>query len=142
MSRSSMLCLDANLVIRNVGKERSPTVAKLWRSWAEDGVELHAPLLLKYEVINVIYRTRFAGLMTTQAAGRALTKAFRLPIELHNDDALHLRAFQLATDHHLPAAYDAHYLALAERLGVEFWTMDAKLVKAVGDRLPWVRLVD
>lgn len=39
------------------------------------------------------------------------------------------------------ATYDAHYLALADQLGAEFWTTDRKLVRAVQPSLPWVRLV-
>ena len=38
--------------------------------------------------------------------------------------------------------YDAHYLALAERLGAEFWTADRRLQQAVGATLLWVRLLD
>ncbi len=41
----------------------------------------------------------------------------------------------------LPAAYDAHYLALAERMGAELWTAATRLLRAVRDRLSWVRLV-
>ena len=36
---------------------------------------------------------------------------------------------------------DAHYLALAQRLGAEFWTADRRLVQAVQATLPWVNLV-
>lgn len=38
---------------------------------------------------------------------------------------------QLARQFNLPAAYDAHYLALAERLEAELWTLDRKLFNAV-----------
>jgi predicted nucleic acid-binding protein len=48
----------------------------------------------------------------------------------------------LAERFSLPAAYDAHYLALADWLGGEFWTADRKLVRAVEDELPWVRVVE
>jgi predicted nucleic acid-binding protein len=54
---------------------------------------------------------------------------------------LHWRAMDLAERFSLPAVYDAHYLALAERLGGEFWTADRRLVEAVQGALPWVRLV-
>ncbi len=37
--------------------------------------------------------------------------------------------------------YDAHYLALAARLGAEFWTADQRLVNTVQSALPWVRFV-
>jgi hypothetical protein len=41
----------------------------------------------------------------------------------------------------LPAAYDAHYLALAERVGAEFWTTDRRLANKVREALPWVHLL-
>jgi predicted nucleic acid-binding protein len=41
----------------------------------------------------------------------------------------------------LPATYEAHYLALAERFGVEFCTTDRRLFNTVSASLPWVRLV-
>jgi len=141
MRGPSEVCVDANLVIRYTGIRKTAASAELWKRWVQDRPTLHAPALLKYEVINGIHRMRAARLLSTEDSGRALTRAFRLPIVMHNDDALHMRAFQLASDHGLPATYDAHYLALAERLGVDFWTTDARLAKAVGDRLPWVRLV-
>lgn len=141
MRGPSEFCVDANLVIGYAGIRRTAATAELWSRWVQERPTMHAPALLKYEVINGIHRMRAAALLSTEDAARALTRAFRLPIVLHNDDALHLRAFQLAFDHGLPASYDAHYLALAERLGIEFWTTGAKLARAVGDRLPWVRLV-
>jgi alpha-galactosidase len=48
------------------------------------------------------------------------------------------RVFALAQRLALPAAHDAHYLALAERLGAEFWTADQRLVRAVQPQLSWV----
>jgi predicted nucleic acid-binding protein len=38
----------------------------------------------------------------------------------------------------LPAAYDAHYLALAEREQCEFWTADTRFLRAIDGKLPWV----
>lgn len=38
------------------------------------------------------------------------------------------------------AAYDSFYLALAETLDCELWTIDKKLANAVAQ--PWVRLVN
>ena len=45
----------------------------------------------------------------------------------------------LATRFNRPAAYDAHYLALAEMMNCEFWTADRRLFNVVKDELPWVR---
>jgi len=54
---------------------------------------------------------------------------------------MHRRALQLAQELNLSAAYDAHYLALAEQFGAEFWTADQRLANNVSSRLPWVHLV-
>lgn len=53
---------------------------------------------------------------------------------------LHIRAWQLAVGFNQPRAYDAHYLAVAEREGCELWTTDRRLYNAVQPDLPWVRL--
>ena len=52
---------------------------------------------------------------------------------------LNLHALHLARRFGLPACYDAHYMALAERLGVEFWTCDERLVKKVGTDFSLIR---
>jgi len=61
-----------------------------------------------------------------------LKAALSLPLRLHGDVSLHRWAVDLAERFSLPAAYDAHYLALAEWLGGEFWTADRRLAQAVG----------
>ena len=48
------------------------------------------------------------------------------------------RAYEWALQLKRAASYDSSYLALAESLGCELWTADARLQRAVG--LPWVRL--
>lgn len=64
-----------------------------------------------------------------------------LPIQLHCDSWLHVSALEFAERFRLRAAYDAHYLALADHLRCEFWTGDRKLFNAVASELPWVRLI-
>jgi predicted nucleic acid-binding protein len=39
------------------------------------------------------------------------------------------------------AAYDVHYLALAELLGCELWTADEKFFNSVKKKKPQVRLL-
>lgn len=141
MSSYSETCVDSSVLIRSLEKGPQPEIRKLWREWLRDKVLLHAPALLRYEVVNALHQQRKAGRIGDEEARAALDDALKRPIVLHEDDNLHTRALTMAAKYGLPAAYDAHYLALAERLGVEFWTTDAKLVRAVEDRLAWVRLV-
>lgn len=141
MSSYSETCVDSNILVRSVENEVRPEIRKLWREWLRDKVMLHAPALLRYEVVNALHQMRRAGRIGGDEVRRALDDALTRPIVLHEDEKLHIRALSMAEQYNLPAAYDAQYLALAEHLGVEFWTTDAKLVRAVEDRLAWVRLV-
>jgi predicted nucleic acid-binding protein len=139
--RSSWLCVDANLVVRLVADPKDEFVRGLWEQWDVEEQQLVAPTLLYYEVANALYRYRRQELMSLSSVRLALKAAFSLPLHLYGKAALHQRALDLAERFSLPAAYDAHYLALAEQLGAEFWTADRKLVRAVQSTLPWVRLV-
>jgi predicted nucleic acid-binding protein len=73
---------------------------------------------------------------------RALLAQFlAVPIRLQAPETLYDRALVLADEHHLPAAYDAHYIALAELLRATLWTADQRLLRALGGRLPFVRWI-
>jgi predicted nucleic acid-binding protein len=140
--RSSWLCVDANLVIRLVAEPADATVREQWEQWDADRRQLAAPTLLYYEVTNALYRYQSAGLLSASAVQLALKAALALPIHLYGDSEIHGRAVRLAERLSLPAAYDAHYLALAEWLGGEFWTADRRLFESVRRDLPWVHVVE
>ena len=141
MSNSS-ICVDAGLVIRLVANPADVSVHQLWERWAADPeLCIAAPTLLFYEVSNALYQYHRLGLLSAAAVALAQEAALALPIDLFGTLALHLRAVDLAAKHALPAAYDAHYLALAEQLEAELWTADRRLFQAVGDALPWVHQV-
>jgi predicted nucleic acid-binding protein len=139
--RNSWLCVDANLVIRLVADPRDEAVRRMWEQWDAEKRQLAAPTLLYYEVSNALYRYQTQGFLSASAMRLALQAALSLPLSLYGEADLHWRALDLAARFSLPATYDAHYLALAERLGGEFWTADRRLVQAVQMELEWVRLV-
>ncbi len=139
---SSCLCVDANLVVRLVADPADESVQQLWEQWDAEGRQLAAPTLVTCEVTNALYRYQKLGLMSASSVRLALKAALALPLKLHGEADLHWRAVELAERFSLPAAYDAHYLALGAQLGGEFWTADAKLARAVQAKLPWVRLVE
>ena len=132
------LCVDANLVIRLVADPRDEIVRQMWEQWDADNRQIAAPTLLYYEVSNALCRYQRAEMMSASAVRLALNAALALPVRLYGDRDLHRRALDLAERFSLPAACVAHYLALADLLGGEFWTADRRLARAVQDELPWV----
>lgn len=138
---NSLICVDANLVVRRFVAPANTTVQRLWDRWDEEGQPLAAPTLLRYEITNAFYQLARHGGLTPAVARQGLEAALALPITLHADEDLHREAFTLAVRLTLPATHDAHYLALAERLGVELWTADQRLANTVRHQLAWVHLV-
>lgn len=140
MGSSPIVCVDANIVVRLV-LPVSKSVQALWEKWVSQGKRLVAPTLLFYEIANSLHQYEKHGQLSHEILRDALDVALALPIELIGDEDIHRRALFLASQYRLPAAYDAHYLALAERLNAELWTTDERLENAVkSGKLTWVKL--
>ncbi len=88
--------------------------------------DLHAPDLLPYEVSNVLRRHRLAGRLSPTESALAHQAMQRLPIELWPHEIIGDRAWELTGS---LSAYDAAYVALAERLDALLITADARLVR-------------
>jgi len=141
MSNSSV-CVDASLVVRLVADPSDKRVRSLWEEWDAEKRPFWAPTLLYFEVSNALYRYQRAGMMSASSVRLALTAALSLPVQLYGEETLHSQALDLAERFSLPAVYDAHYLAVAQHLGAEFWSSDRKLIHTVQSALPWVHLVE
>jgi len=128
---SSIVCLDASFVLRLLlsASPEAPAV-KMWCQGQEQGKTFAAPGLLYYEVGNALHRYTVRQQLTANEAGELLELALALNLELDHEPELHCRALRLAAELALPAAYDAHYVALAQRLGAELWTADQRLARA------------
>ena len=141
MQNSSALCLDASIVIRLILMPDDLALQELWKTWDTQNYRLFAPNLLYYEITNAFYQQEKNKILSANFIASALDFVLSLPIQLIGDSALHQRAHELAVQYHLPATYDAHYLALAERLNAELWTTDARLYNSVQSQgVGWVRL--
>jgi predicted nucleic acid-binding protein len=118
--------VDASAVLTLVldPSERGGSVARLIVD-----ADLHAPDLLPHEITNVLRRRRLAGALSPTEASLARSGALRLPVELWPHAAVADRVWGLADT---LTAYDAAYVALAERLGVALLTADIRLSRAPG----------
>ena len=139
---STWICVDANLVLRLVADPADKLIQRLWEQWDAQQRRLAAPTLLYYEVANALYRYQHLGYLSSSSVQLSFRATLALPLELYGEPDVHWRALDLAGKFGLPAAYDAHYLAVAEMLEGEFWTADTRLARTVQSSLPWVHLVE
>jgi predicted nucleic acid-binding protein len=92
---------------------------------------LHAPHLLDLEVVQVLRRLAREGTISEMRAGQAIEDLQDLRIARYPHSWFLPRIWQLR---HNLSAYDAAYVALAERLGATVVTRDAPLGSAPGHR--------
>lgn len=139
---TSPVCVDASFLLRLVLDDPLTERAReVWSGWRRSGAPTVAPALLFFEATNALYRYARHELLTWAEAEEALTILTDLDVEIRGDQDLYGKALRLAAQLGLPAAYDAHYLALADDLGAELWTADGRLARAVAAQLPWVKLL-
>jgi predicted nucleic acid-binding protein len=136
-------CIDANFVVKLVNNpsETSPYLA-LWDQWEQNQTQIISPTLLCYEVTNVFHRMRRAEQLQNKEAQKSLSNALNLPIRFYDDHLLYQQAFEIAQKFNLSAAYDAHYLALAQRFQAVLYTGDKRLFNTVHSTFSGIYLVE
>lgn len=134
--------VDASLAVKWVLPESdSETATALLFYWNANGIDLIAPGLFAYEMANILHRQNVAGKLAYEEAIRLLRKVFSYGIflDFSQYERTSTKAMEFANRFSLPATYDAHYLALAEREQCEYWTADARLLNGLRGQLSWVR---
>lgn len=140
-----VVVVDTSLVLKWILKEPdSDKALALLTQWGNEQVEMFAPALLAYEAANILYQDVRKGKYTIDVAREGLRDVVMKGIvfDFSADLDLSMRAVEFAHRFNLPASYDSHYLALAEREECELWTADTRLLRAVKGRLDWVRTLD
>ena len=136
-----MICVDSSVAVKWILEEDLTAQADaLFLAAQRAATPIVAPALLLFEVTNIV-RQQMRGErgISFVSASRALNDFLAFGIEIHAPPRLHQLALQFADDYELPAAYDAHYLALSHLLGCEFWTADVRLLRRVQRTMPFAR---
>lgn len=124
-----MVIVDANLLVALVsGDPRGSQVQQQFLQWLNQSVELHAPALARYEIANALTRLIVAKAFPADKVEEAWANLSVLPITYHASiDAK--RVVEIALRLGRQNAYDAAYIALAESLGAQLWTLDSPLYR-------------
>ncbi len=105
-------------------------------------MQVRAPHLLVFEVTNLVYQRSRRGLITPRGVADIFSVLGMLEIRLERLPEDPQVVFDLARRTGLTAAYDAVYLAMAQRLRCNFWTADRRLYEAASGWFPWVRWIE
>jgi len=135
--------VDANIAIKTVAG-LSQDLEKFWDRVDREQITPCAPRLWVSEITSGIRLMVFQKDITSEDAEQVLRTVHGLRFEIiDEDDELSLRALELAGRLGQSKAYDAFYLTLAEKLVVDFWTMDERLVNRCRKdlKLSWVHSI-
>jgi predicted nucleic acid-binding protein len=122
-----VIVLDASVVIDWL--IRSSAAQRIESRISSRNQSLHAPELLDLEVAQVLRRLVREDTLSTSRAETAIEDLLEIRITRYPHSVLLPRIWQLR---HNLSAYDAAYVALAERLGAILLTRDARLASAPG----------
>lgn len=137
---TSWVVADSGILLVTVLDEPLQQKADLLlNDWHKQNLTIAVPTLFRYEIVAVIRKHVHRGTLTVQEGVEARDKLLGYSVSLFIDDNLLRRAYELATRFNRPTAYDSQYLAVAERLGCEFWTADERLFNALTTDLKWVK---
>lgn len=92
------------------------------------GTTLHVPALCDVEVASTFRRGLLSGSLLPDRHALALGAYLDLPLTRHGHRNLMVRILELRSNF---TAYDATYVALAERLGAALLTADVRLANAI-----------
>jgi predicted nucleic acid-binding protein len=126
--------LDANLlIVLALDPRRATAVARLLREWQAQGEDLHAPALLRYEVASAIAQAVAVDQLPAARVVGTCELIDRVRLTLHPlaDTA---RVVGIARRLERRSAYDAAYIALAEDLRTNLWTLDGRLARNAASR--------
>ncbi|MDE2836840.1 MAG: type II toxin-antitoxin system VapC family toxin [Chloroflexota bacterium] len=139
---TGFVVVDASLAIKwLVEEDDSHRAHAILHSWVAQDVTRIAPFLMPFEVANALHQRVLRGQLSLDHCARMMTQLLDLQLELRHPPSIHARALQLASQLGQGAAYDAHYLALAESFSCELWTADQRFYRAASPSIGNVRWI-
>jgi len=136
--------IDANLAINTV-LNFSEGLERFWERIYREQITPCAPRLWMSETTSAVRAYLAQKQINAEEAEQALLTIHALHVEIMDEDrSLCMRALELAGMLGQSKAYDAFYLATAEKMEAEFWTADERLYNRCRSDLglDWVHWID
>lgn len=132
--------IDASVVLKwyLVDEEYSRKAISLLDKYLSNDLEILAPSLLEYELINGLIIAQKRGRVEEEKILEAVDGFISLEIKLKNLSLFYPKVLEYSRVYNR-SAYDASYLALADEEGIILITADGELYDAVKKDLKWVR---
>lgn len=137
--------IDANLAVALlVERPWSAVAERQMLAWKSQKVRLCAPALWPSEVVSALRKAVHLHLVDHEDALKLISAMDAWNIEIYLPDAaLNCNALIWAERLGQMVAYDAQYLALAERLNADFYTADRRLFNRCQEMgVQFVRVID
>lgn len=139
---TSWMVSDSGILIATGFNETyTQQAATLWQTWDDQDIQIAAPYLFWYEVVAVVRKNVNRGIVSVPDGQLILDGLLKRTINVFSSAKLLKRAYEIATLLNRPTAYDSQYLAVAEYLGCEFWTMDQRLKNAAQHQFSWIKWI-
>ena len=138
----SPLVIDASVILKWYLKdeESGKEAISLLEKHVSGKVELLAPALLNYEVLNALLVAERMGRIAPDTTQKAIEGFLELDIDLCDPFGDYPDILSLARAFHR-TVYDASYISLAQKRGIAFITGDKRLYNAVKGKLKWVKWI-
>lgn len=132
---NTTLILDSSVIAKWFFPEADNDKAlALKDSFIHSDISISIPLLLFYEMNNILKTATQSLRIDKKEAGKVYKAFLHLPFVVYSSQALMNSTLEIAIKYNI-SSYDAAYIALAEYLQVMFVTADEKLLKKVPHKL-------
>lgn len=130
------MIVDASVVLSAFFPDEAQSNAQaLIRDHVAGRITLKAPALLPYELSNAVWQAERRQRISSNQANEIIKTFANLEIDIISQTLGEM--LPLARQFNI-SAYDAAYLALAEKLSKSFITGDERLYKIIAKHLEWV----
>lgn len=132
--------LDASVVLKwyLVDEEYGQKALDLLLQYVSNELEILAPSLLEYEVVNGLFVAQKRGRIKDEKLLTAIEGFIDLEIKFKNLSHFHSKIMHYCNVYHR-SVYDSSYLAIADVEGITMITSDEGLYNAIKKNLKWVK---